>query len=171
MVEEGQRKMVMTLPEVPPSSSTSLPLHLTFPPSSPSSLDKMSSGDTDSTHYHQVWEPFTSPPCPLTNLWIPQTFSDILNQHHIPPLPLSTPKLHFLALITHTTIYTPHTYCVMQQNWAMCPTVHLRCSNLYISVCVCVCVCVVVSVTGGCGGASEGEDICPSPSTSHPHPL
>ncbi|CAI8032961.1 hypothetical protein GBAR_LOCUS18606 [Geodia barretti] len=46
--------MVMTLPEVPPSSSTSLPLHLTFPPSSPSSLDKMSSGDTDSTHYHQL---------------------------------------------------------------------------------------------------------------------
>ena len=82
VVEEGLRKMVMTLPEVPPSSSTSLPLHLAFPPSSPSSLDKMASGETDSTHYHQVGGPFTSPPYLLTNLWIAPNLS-IIYPHYL----------------------------------------------------------------------------------------
>ena len=133
VVEEGQRKMVMTLPEVPPSSSTSLPLHLTFPPSSPSSLDKMASGDTDSTHYHQVWEPFTSPPCPLTNLWIPQTFSDILLYTPTTFIYTSTP---LSALLTHTTIYRPHTLGHATKSGH----VPYRSSTLlnYLYLCVCV---------------------------------
>ena len=128
VVEEGLRKMVMTLPEVPPSSSTSLPLHLAFPPSSPSSLDKMASGETDSTHYHQVGEP---PPY----LWIAQTFSEST---------LYTPtisKLHFPAVITqHYTdlLHLIHLLChatklALQFIWTLL-------KSLYISVCVCVCV-------------------------------